>query len=154
MHPLFTAHGAFDYIAIKNAKICAVNRLTVMVTIAPIMLRFVHEFLMSGPVAPFGCINPQSNAVAFEKITHSIPPTKLNFVQDLFNNHANAQCIIGVIAYQQFVNALHGVNQPLQASRLGFDEHFTIRVRLFDCICYPLRHRIAFDVLQSVPSFV
>jgi hypothetical protein len=70
MHPTFAAHGAFDYIAVVNLKVCAVNILAVMGSVAPIMVGFVHKFLVNGSVAPFDVVNPQSNTVALEELTH------------------------------------------------------------------------------------
>lgn len=73
MHPLLITHGAFDDVALVNLEICAVDILAVMGSIAPIMIAFVHEFIVNGAVAPLDVVNPQSHAVAFEEITHWRP---------------------------------------------------------------------------------
>ena len=70
MHPLFTTHGAFDDVALIDLKVRAVDILTMMSSIASIVVGFVHEFIVNGAVAPLDVINPQSHAIAFEKITH------------------------------------------------------------------------------------
>lgn len=70
MHPQITAHGAFDDVALVNLEVCAMNIFTMMGAITPIMVGFVHEFIVNGAVAPLDVIDPQSHAVAFEEITH------------------------------------------------------------------------------------
>ncbi len=70
MHPGMIAHGAFDDVAVEHAEISAVSRLTVMVTITTIMIDIVHELIMRGSVAPFGCIAPGSNTIALKEVAH------------------------------------------------------------------------------------
>jgi hypothetical protein len=71
MHPVFATHGAFDYVSVVNLEICAVDILAAMGSIASIVVGFVHEFVVDGAVAPLDVINPQSDAIAFEKFAHS-----------------------------------------------------------------------------------
>lgn len=70
MHPLFTAHGAFDDVALVNLKVRAMDILAVMGAVAAIMIGFVHELVVNGAVAPLDVVNPQSNTVALEEVAH------------------------------------------------------------------------------------
>jgi hypothetical protein len=64
-------HCAFDNIAIEHTEISAVSRLTVMMTIATIVIDLIHELIMRGSIAPFGRITPGSNTIALEEVAHS-----------------------------------------------------------------------------------
>jgi hypothetical protein len=111
MHPLFATHGAFDDVALVDLEVRAVNILAVMGSIAPIMVRFVHEFVVNGAIAPLDVIDPQSDAVAFEEITHSIPPTKLNVVDNVLDTSNEPIEVILVLTHQERIDGLHGLNK-------------------------------------------
>jgi hypothetical protein len=88
-------------------------------------------------------------------ITHSIPPAKLNAVQNTLNasdgfvrGHLLPWCSC------ESVDALHGLNETVQASHFSLDDHLTIRIDLFNGVSDFFRCRFALDVLQFCPSFV
>jgi hypothetical protein len=70
MHPGMIAHDAFDDIAIEHAEISAVSRLTVMMTVASVVIDIIHELIMRGSIAPFDSITPGSNTIALEEVAH------------------------------------------------------------------------------------
>jgi hypothetical protein len=71
MHPTLATHGAFDDVSVVWTKVCAVNILASISSIAPIMIAIIHDFIVNGAIAPFDVVNPQSNTVALEELTHS-----------------------------------------------------------------------------------
>ena len=111
MHPLFTTHGAFDDVALVNLEVCAVDILTVMGPIAPIMVGFVHEFVVNGAVAPLDVIDPQSDTVALEEVAHLIPPTELNVVNDVLDTTNKPIEVILVLTHQERIDGLHRFNE-------------------------------------------
>jgi hypothetical protein len=67
------AHGAFDYIAVIDLKISAVDILTVARTVATVMLLVIHKFIMDRSVAPLDVVLPHSNTIALEEVAHCQP---------------------------------------------------------------------------------
>ena len=49
-------------------------------------------------------------------IAHSIPPTKLYFVHDEFDLNDGAHQIINVVAHQERVDILHGIDEALKTT--------------------------------------
>ena len=73
MHPGVIAHRAFDNVTVIDLKISAVDILTVTSSIATIMIRVVHEFIVNGSVAPLDMIVPHSNTITLEEVAHCQP---------------------------------------------------------------------------------
>jgi len=70
LHPHVAAHCTLELITVIHAIVCAMDRVAMIVTIAPVMIYVVHEF-MRGYVAPLGMVPWCKSHTIARKEAHS-----------------------------------------------------------------------------------
>jgi hypothetical protein len=104
---------------------------------ADVIVLALIEFASATPKPPSFVFNMIRVPLAYFSavrawITHSIPPTELNFVNNQFNLNDGPHQIINVVADQQRIDVLHGVNKTCKTTHLSVEHHLTIGIGLID----------------------